>query len=121
MSAQMVTAMPSVDRRAASQAAVIARQQRAALKDDLRLGRRDHQQVLVEAKADPNTPAGKLRVPEFLQTLPFVGEVKQAKIMAELKISPRKRLGGLGQHQAKELWDFLGFWLGKYPIETGRG
>ena len=120
MSAQMANAMPQVDRRAASQVAVTRRRERAALKDALREGRQDHRQVLVDAKQGGDEVAASLRVPEFLQTLPFVGPVKQGRIMAELDISSRKRLGGLGQQQAKALWDFLGRWLTEHPIETPR-
>lgn len=116
MSVDTAVKMPQVDRAAASRAAVAMRRDRAVLKEDLRCGRISHQQILVSAMNKENPAAQSLRVTEFLLTLPFVGEAKLARILDELGISPRKRLAGLGRHQAKHLWDFLGEWLVKHPI-----
>lgn len=121
MSVDTAVTMPEVDRAAASRAAVAMRRERALLKDDLRRGRRPHQQTLLAAMNREDEAAQSLRVTEFLLTLPFVGEAKLERIMDELGISPRKRLGGLGRHQAKHLWTFLGEWLVKHPIRTGLG
>ncbi|MEL5990023.1 guanylate kinase [Microbacterium phosphatis] len=97
---------PEVDRAAASRRAVAARRARASLKRDLSTRVVTPQEVLRRAAADPASPAGTLRVPDFLTALPAIGEGKRDRILAELGISPVKRLGGLGSRQraALEAW-----------------
>ncbi|MBO3664252.1 guanylate kinase [Microbacterium stercoris] len=97
---------PEVDRAAASRRAVAARRARAALKRDLGTRVVSPQEVLRRAVADPASPAGTMRVPDFLTSLPAIGEGKRDRILAELGISPVKRLGGLGSRQraALEAW-----------------
>lgn len=114
--------MPEVDRVAASGAAVRARQARARLKETLRTGAYDHRQALRDS-ADETMEGTEalvsLRVSEFLETLPFVGPVKRARMMADLAISDRKRMGGLGQRQRREMWDLLDAWLREHPVGQG--
>jgi guanylate kinase len=100
------TRPPEVDRAAASRRAVAARRARAALKRDLATRVVTPQEVLRRATADPTSPAGTMRVPDFLTSLPAIGEGKRDRILAELGISPVKRLGGLGTRQrtALEAW-----------------
>lgn len=98
-------AMPEVDRQAANRAAIEARRARAALKQRLRSGELPPIKALAEAQRD-GSAAATLRVTEFLQTFPAVGEVKAARLLDELQISPRKRLGGLGVHQRERLERF---------------
>jgi guanylate kinase len=57
------------------------------------------QEVLAAAASDPLSTAGTLRVPDFLTALPAIGAGKRDRILAELQISPVKRLGGLGSRQ----------------------
>ncbi|WP_221584406.1 guanylate kinase [Microbacterium sp. G2-8] len=98
---------PEVDRVAASRKAVAARRARASLKRDLSTRVVTPQEVLRRATADAQSAAGTLRVPEFLTALPAIGEGKRDRILAELQISPVKRLGGLGSRQR----DALSAWL----------
>lgn len=97
--------MPEVDRVAANRAAIEARRARALLKQRLRSGELSPLKALSDSQ-DQRSPAATLRVTEFLQTFPAVGEVKAAKLLDELQISPRKRLGGLGAHQRDRLERF---------------
>ncbi len=90
---------------AANRAAIEARRARASLKQRLRSGELSPLRVLEDSR-DVATPAATLRVTEFLQTFPAVGEVKAARLLDELQISPRKRLGGLGVHQRIRLERF---------------
>jgi guanylate kinase len=83
---------PDVDRVAASRAAVAARR---AL------------DVLSTAISRPDGVEGRLRVTEFLTSIPAIGVTKMRRIMSRLEISPSKRLGGLGKHQRDRLRDFL--------------
>ncbi len=98
---------PEVDRVAASHRAVAARRARAALKRDVASRVITPQELLRRALADPASPAGTMRVTEFLTSLPAIGEGKRDRILAELQISPVKRLGGLGARQRRALRDFL--------------
>jgi guanylate kinase len=98
---------PEVDRAAASRRAVAARRERAALKRDVSTRVITPQELLRRALAHPESPAGAMRVTEFLTALPAIGVGKRDRILAELEISPVKRLGGLGARQRAALQDFL--------------
>lgn len=98
--------MPEVDRQAANRAAIEARRARAEIKQRLRSGELSPVRAMAAAREE-GSAAATLRVTEFLQTFPAVGEVKAAKLLEELQISPRKRLGGLGVHQRERLESFV--------------
>lgn len=97
--------MPEVDRVAANRAAIEARRARALVKQRLRSGELSPLKAIAEAETGESA-AATLRVTEFLQTFPAVGEIKAARLLDELQISPRKRLGGLGVHQRERLIEF---------------
>ncbi|MEJ3404987.1 guanylate kinase [Rathayibacter sp. YIM 133350] len=98
---------PEVDRVAASRAAVAARRARAAVKADLASGSRNPLDVLRVAAEEPESVEGGIRVTEFLTSIPSIGVTKMQRFIAELGISPAKRLGGLGRHQRRRLRAFL--------------
>ncbi|QEW03111.1 guanylate kinase [Microbacterium lushaniae] len=98
---------PEVDRAAASRRAVAARRERAALKRDVSTRVITPQELLRRALADPESPAGAMRMPEFLTAIPAIGEGKRDRILTDLAISPVKRLGGLGARQRRDLMEFL--------------
>lgn len=98
---------PEVDRVAASRRAVAARRARASLKRDVAMRVISPQELLRRALADPQSPAGAMRVTDFLTAIPAIGEGKRDRILAELSISPVKRLGGLGARQRRVLRGFL--------------
>ncbi|MGN6219683.1 MAG: guanylate kinase [Microbacterium sp.] len=98
---------PEVDRVAASRRAVAARRERAALKKDVAMRVITPQELLRRALTDPSSPAGAMRVPEFLTAIPAIGEGKRDRILHDLEISPVKRLGGLGSRQREDLRAFL--------------
>jgi guanylate kinase len=103
---------PEVDRAAASRKAVAARRARASLKRDIATRVVSPQEVLRRADADTLSPAGTLRITDFLTALPAIGESKRERILAELGISNVKRLGGLGIRQRRA----LDAWLdGRFP------
>ncbi len=100
---------PEVDRVAASAAAVAARRARAEVKRAVAAGERTPLQVAEAAwSGDPASPEATLRVRELLLSVPGVGPVKVDRRLAELEISPVKRLGGLGVRQRERLRAFLG-------------
>jgi len=91
--------MPEVDRRAAAHAGVQARRARAAVKAAVFSGTRSALDVFTVGTIDPSSTEASLRVTDFLKSLRGIGEAKIPRILDELDISPRKRLGGLGKHQ----------------------
>ncbi|WES65470.1 guanylate kinase [Microbacter sp. GSS18] len=98
---------PEVDRASASRRAVAARRERAALKKDVAMRVITPQELLRRATAEPAAPAGAMRITEFLTSIPAIGEGKRDRILEELRISPVKRLGGLGSRQRIALERFL--------------
>ena len=98
---------PEVDRAAASRRAVAARRERAALKHDVAMRVITPQELLRRALAHPESPAGAMRITEYLTALPAIGEGKRDRILAALEISPVKRLGGLGARQRAALAQWL--------------
>jgi guanylate kinase len=99
--------MPDVDRVAASRAAVIARRARAQVKSQLAEGIRTAVDVFTVATIDPESVEARLRVTEFLGSIPGIGAIKTPRILESLAISPRKRIGALGSTQALSLAHFL--------------
>jgi guanylate kinase len=62
-------------------------------------------QELLRRALGSRSPAGAMRVTEFLTALPAIGEGKRDRVLAELEIAPVKRLGGLGTRQrAARAW-----------------
>ena len=111
---------PDVDRAAASRRAVAARRERASLKRDVTTRVITPQDLLRRALADPDSAAGHMRVPEFLTAIPAIGDGKRDRILDELKISPVKRLGGLGARQRVDLQAFLDERLPEPAPRAGR-
>ncbi|MGH1527121.1 guanylate kinase [Leifsonia sp. L25] len=100
-------APPEVDRTAASAAAVAARRARAAVKSAIASREVSPLVVLDRATAAPDGVEGRLRVTEFLLSVPAIGTTKMQEALQRLAISPAKRLGGLGRHQRLKLREYL--------------
>jgi guanylate kinase len=98
---------PEVDRVAASRAAVAARRARAAVKHDVASHARTARDVLDTAWAEPQSAEAGLRVRELLTSVPTLGPVRAAKVMAQLGIAESKRAAGLGTRQRTDLWNYL--------------
>ena len=109
--------MPDVDRVAANRAAIAARRARAQLKERLRNGTVSPLRVLEQARV-PETAAASLRVTDFLLSFPAIGRIKAERLLEELAISPRKRLGGLGRQQRNRLENFVRARLGGPRSDT---
>ncbi len=103
---------PEVDRVAASRAAVAARRARAAIKHAVAERTRSPLDVLeagwaASGGAESGSAEAGLRVRELLSSVPGLGPVRTAKVMAELGIAESKRVGGLGVRQRDILHDWL--------------
>jgi guanylate kinase len=113
----MTGGMPEVDRAAASRAAVAARRARAAVKDAVRAGERSALDVAETAWRVADGPESGLRVPELLGALRGLGPARVSDALETLRISPVKRLGGLGPQQRDRLRE----WLRARESVPGRG
>ncbi|OCW60951.1 integration host factor, actinobacterial type [Trueperella bernardiae] len=94
------------ERQAALEKAAVARKRRAEIKAQLKSGERKLSEVLELAKEE--AVLAKLKVTSLLQSLPGVGPAKCEAVMEDAKISPSRRLGGLGKHQAHHLVELFG-------------
>ncbi|WP_421020439.1 integration host factor, actinobacterial type, partial [Klebsiella pneumoniae] len=84
-----------------------ARRARAAVKNAIASREVSPLVVLDHATAAPDGVEGRLRVTEFLLSVPAIGTTKMQEALQRLSISPAKRLGGLGRHQRLKLREFL--------------
>jgi len=100
-----VAQLTSARRAAAFGKAAAARRARALLKDRLRRGHVNVEQLL--RNADLDEVLGRMKVCDLLATLPAVGKVRAREIMTELGFAPTRRLRGLGDGQRKSLLDKL--------------
>jgi len=96
-----------VDRVAAAQAAIAARRARAAVKHDVASRARSALDVAQVGWSRPDSPEAGLRVTELLTSVPTLGPTRVGRVMAELEISDKKRVGGLGIRQRTKLRDYL--------------
>jgi guanylate kinase len=98
---------PDVDRVAASRAAVAARRARAAVKASIASRVLSPLDTAEAAWSEPASAAARLRVREFLTSIPGVGPVRADATMGRLGIASSKRVGGLGAVQRRRLRDWL--------------
>lgn len=89
-------------RRAGTAASAVARRQRADLRRGLNRGWVSFDQLLAAPEA-----AGLLVV-DVLTALPGVGKVTASRLMMEARVSPRRRVRGLGRVQRERLGQLLG-------------
>ena len=85
--------------RAAGQKAIMARRQRAMLKNELKSGKISLLQVL--ETDDPIVI--RMKIWDLLMSLPAFGETKARNLMDKCGISDARRIGGLGGQQKKQL------------------
>jgi guanylate kinase len=106
---------PEVDRIAAGKAAVAARQARAAIKNAVATRSRTPLDVAATAWSEPDSAEAGLRVRELLTSITGLGPTRVARVMAELEISDKKRVGGLGNRQRVKLERYLHGREGEQP------
>lgn len=95
--------LTSEERSRALAAASASRKARSLLKARVRSGEIGVLEVLELARTD--LIISKMRVVELLESLPGVGKIRAAALMEKLKISPTRRIQGLGIHQIAQLRD----------------
>lgn len=92
------------ERQAALEKAKEARQKRAQVREGLKTGELSLEEVL-DMRGDEIV--GRMKVTVLLESLPGIGVAKAEKIMAQVKIAPNRRVGGLGSRQRETLLDLL--------------
>lgn len=100
-------APPEVDRAAAGRAAIAARRARAAVKHSIASKQKTALAAARIGWAVPTSAEAGLRVTELLTSVPTLGPTRVGRVMAELGISDKKRVGGLGYRQRIRLRDYL--------------
>lgn len=98
---------PEVDRIAAGKAAVAARQARAAVKHAIAARTRTALDAAATGWRDPESAEAGLRVRELLTSIPGLGPTRVARVLEDLAISDKKRVGGLGVRQRVKLEEYL--------------
>jgi hypothetical protein len=93
-------ALTDEQRRQALEKAAEARRKRAAIKAELKSGRRSLRDVLNGASDET---VAKMKVASVLEALPGVGKVRARKLMERLDISATRRIRGLGAKQRDAL------------------
>jgi len=88
-------------RRAALEKAAEARRIRAELKADLAAGTLSLADVFARAADEKVVADTKILV--VLESLPNIGKVRSRRTMADIGISERQRVRGVGQHQREAL------------------
>lgn len=89
------------ERRRALLKAAQSRKRRAEIKAQVKNGQLSMDLILELAKVDE--AVAKMRVKELLESLSGVGKIRAYALMERLKISPQRRIQGLGRHQIKDL------------------
>lgn len=90
-------------RRRNGEAAVRARRERAQLKLSLKEGRIS----ISEALTDRNPAITRMKVVDFISSLPQMGSTRAAAMMERIGIAKNRRIGGLGRRQLVELIQHL--------------
>lgn len=92
-------------RRAATEKGMAARIERARLKIALANGEIGLCDLMKLVKTDP--AVGRMKVDEMLRAHRGIGSVRATRIMQECRISPTRRLAGLGPGQLERLYAVL--------------
>ena len=86
-------------RRKAGQKAVAARQERAKTKELIATG----QIFFFDLFRDERESISRMRLIDLLQSVPGVGKIRAEQILERTKISPSRRIGGVGPRQIELL------------------
>ncbi|NTW27779.1 MAG: integration host factor [Coriobacteriia bacterium] len=97
--------LSDADRQNALKKAAEARQQRAALRAEIKSGKLSFVDVM---RRSDDPVVARIRVSALLESLPGYGKAKAQKIMGELEISESRRVQGLGARQREQLLERLG-------------
>lgn len=101
-------------RRKAGQKAVLARQERARVKEEIASG----EKFFFELFADERKSIKRMKLVDLLQSVPGIGKIRADLIMDRAEISSSRRIGGVGKRQLEILrQEFL---LAKNSTRNGK-
>lgn len=103
MAERKVPTLSAEERRQALDAAIKARGERAAVMEKVKAGDLTIEEV-IERKDDP--VYGRIKVKSLLRLLPGIGARKAEVFMEEARISPNRRIRGLGRRQVEKVVEF---------------
>lgn len=86
-------------RRKAGQKAVLARQERARVKEEIASG----EKFFFELFADERKSIKRMKLVDLLQSVPGIGKIRADLIMDRAEISSSRRIGGVGKRQLEIL------------------
>ena len=90
--------LSDTDRRKGLKAALEVRKKRAEIKELLKKGKTEIRLLFKDVKLFEKYIIN-MKVIELVSSLPGNGKVNALKILKDLKISPNKKVGGLGKNQ----------------------
>ncbi len=90
--------LSDTDRRKGLKAALEVRKKRAEIKELLKRGKTEIRLLFKDVKLFEKYIIN-MKVIELVSSLPGNGKVNALKILKDLKISPNKKVGGLGKNQ----------------------
>ena len=94
------------DRKKGLEKARVVRKKRAEIKGMLKEGKTDIKKLFKNKKLFDEY-ISNMKVIELVGALPGNGRVNALKILRSLKISPNKKVGGLGKNQKRSFYRFF--------------
>lgn len=86
-------------RRRAGEKAILARQERARVKEQISIG----EVFFFDLFKDERKSIARMKLMDLLQSVPGIGEARATTIFERTKISPSRRIGGVGHRQIELL------------------
>ena len=93
------------DRRKGLEKARQVRKKRAEIKESLKKGKLNIKSLFKDKKLYADV--SNMKVINLISALPGNGRVNALKILKDLKISPNKKIGGLGRNQKDSFYKFF--------------
>jgi guanylate kinase len=103
MSANLPPKLSAIERAKNSALAIVARRERSEAKAAILSGSK----TIFDLISDVRSSIQRMRVQELLEASPGIGKKRAEQIMLRAKISPSRRIGGLGKHQIGSLREEL--------------
>ncbi|PIU29380.1 MAG: hypothetical protein COT09_01095 [Candidatus Hydromicrobium americanum] len=94
------------DRKKGLEKALQVRKKRAEIKDLLKKGKLDIRSLFKDGKLFKKYVIN-MKVIDLVGAIPGNGRVNALKILSDLKISPNKKVGGLGKNQKNSFYKFF--------------
>lgn len=101
-----LTSLSDEARKKGLKKAHLVRKTRSGIKNQLKKGKTDLNALFKNTKLYEEYIAG-MKVLQIVSALPGNGKLHAARILEELKISPHKKIGGLGKNQKIKFFKYF--------------